>query len=415
MNDGVGSNCGEGVKSASSADHSLSAHVIDPREAWTRISSATHGKSNASGRKILLVDTHGHPHLQREVQYAHQADLALGNGSVVSLTCAVTPSDWNDALEYASRSPLILPALGIHPWNLVDVMADGIEIHDNCEDINLEKCIDWDWLTDLETLLSRHPRLLVGEIGLCKKARFVRYYPKEKGGQAAALRLQRLVFTKQLELAAKYSRPVTVHCVDAHGILMEVMWEIFRRATNYSGVEEEREREGTLKRRRRAFPPAIAMHSFTGTAHHVNEILAFERALLSQGEETGNSGGKRPRFTTNRQRNECPIDHSEPLPCEDYAKAQDILFYFGFSHSVNHLMCTSEKARRRAAEAVRSVPSERLLVESDVHASIDVTLGTAGAVAYAAYVRGERIEDLAERSVDNGLRFLSTLGSITSS
>ncbi|KAL3809128.1 hypothetical protein ACHAXA_005513 [Cyclostephanos tholiformis] len=386
LNDGVGSNCGEGVKSASSADHSLSAHVIDPREAWTRISSATHGKSNASGRKILLVDTHGHPHLQREVQYAHQADLALGNGSVVSLTCAVTPSDWNDALEYASRSPLILPALGIHPWNLVDVMADGIEIHDNCEDINLEKCIDWDWLTDLETLLSRHPRLLVGEIGLCKKARFVRYYPKEKGGQAAALRLQRLVFTKQLELAAKYSRPVT-----------------------------KREREGTLKRRRRAFPPAIAMHSFTGTAHHVNEILAFERALLSQGEETGNSGGKRPRFTTNRQRNECPIDHSEPLPCEDYAKAQDILFYFGFSHSVNHLMCTSEKARRRAAEAVRSVPSERLLVESDVHASIDVTLGTAGAVAYAAYVRGERIEDLAERSVDNGLRFLSTLGSITSS
>ena len=57
------------------------------------------------------------------------------------------------------------------------------------------------------------------------------------------------------------------------------------------------------------------------------------------------------------------------------------MFYFGFSHSVNHLICTSEKARRRGTEAVWSVPSDRLLVESDVHASIDITLGTAGAVA----------------------------------
>ena len=89
------------------------------------------------------------------------------------------------------------------------------------------------------------------------------------------------------------------------------------------------------------------------------------------------------------------------------------MFYFGFSHSVNHLMCTSEKARRRGTEAVRSVPSDRLLVESDVHASIDVTLGTAGAVAYAAHVRGERIEDMAKRCVVNGLRFLSSLGSMT--
>ena len=89
------------------------------------------------------------------------------------------------------------------------------------------------------------------------------------------------------------------------------------------------------------------------------------------------------------------------------------MFYFGFSHLVNHLMCMSEKARRRGTEVVRSVPSDQLLVELDVHASINVTLGTAGAVAYAAYVRGERIEDVAERCVVNCLRFLSSLGSMT--
>jgi Tat protein secretion system quality control protein TatD with DNase activity len=412
--DGVVLNGVGGVRSASSDDQSLSAHVIDPREAWDRISSAPHGEATATRRKIVLVDTHGHPHLERDVQYATD-DLTLVDGLVVSLTCAVSPSDWNDALKYASRSPLILPALGIHPWNLADVMmADDYENHDDCEDVNLEKCIDWNWLTDLETHLSRHPRLLVGEIGLCKMARFVREYPKEKGGKAAALQLQRLVFKKQLELAATYSRPVTVHCVNAHGIFMEVMWDFFRKATIYSGAEKGGKRDGMAQRRRSAFPPAIAMHSFTGTAHHVDEILAFERALLRQGEEVDNAGEKKRRSKTNQQQNECPIDHSEPPPGEDDAKAEDILFYFGFSHSVNHLMCTSKKAQRRATEAVRSVPSDRLLVESDVHASMDVTLGTAGAVAYAAHARGEKIEDLAERSVDNGLRFLSSLGSIAS-
>ena len=89
------------------------------------------------------------------------------------------------------------------------------------------------------------------------------------------------------------------------------------------------------------------------------------------------------------------------------------MFYFGFSHSVNHLMCTSKKARRRGMEVVWSLPSDQLLVESDVHTSIDITLGTAGAMAYAAHVRGERIEDVAERGIVNNLRFLSSLGSMT--
>ena len=137
----------------------------------------------------------------------------------------------------------------------------------------------------------------------------------------------------------------------------------------------EEVKEDGKKHWRTAFPSAIAMHSFTGTAHQVNEILAFERALLDPEGEDGNKA---------------------------------ILFYFGVSHSINHLMCTSEKSRKKGMEAIRSIPANRLLVESDVHASVDVTLGTAGAVAYAAHVRDERIEDVAKLCVGNGLRFLST-------
>ena len=410
------------------ADRPLSDLVIAPGEAWDRISSARPRAGTDAGgrRRILLVDTHGHPHLQREAQYARpEADdettgLAAVDGWVVSLTCAVSPSDWRDALEYASRSPRILPSLGLHPWYLGDIMVvdDDIENpNENCGDGGcVMNYINWDWLTDLETHLSEHPRLLVGEIGLCRMARFVREFPKDRGGKAAALELQKLVFSRQLELAASYSRPVTVHCVDAHGIFMEVLWEIFRRTKDLGRAEGRGrdEGEGATKQQRRvreAFPPAIAMHSFTGTAHHVDEIMAFERALLCP-EGGDNAGGRRRRRVPNQRHRpkEGPIDNPDDgQPIEDSDERGDVMFYFGFSHSVNHLMCTSEKARRRGTEAVRSVPSDRLLAESDVHASIDVTLGTAGAVAYAAHVRGERIEDMAERCIVNGMRFLSSL------
>ena len=348
--------------------------------------------------------------MQREIQYAHEASAndasiaLLTDVSVVSLTCAVSTSDWRDVLEYASQSSRILPALGIHPWYLGDILVDDIEDVYTCNtESHIEKYIDWDWLTELETHLSKHPRLLVGEIGLCKMARFVREFPKDKGDKATALQLQKLVFSKQLDLAARWSRPVKVHCVDAHGIFMEMMWDKFKRLTEDCRADEKVEASQCW---RRAFPPAIAMHSFTGTAHHINEILEFERALLCS-EEGNDVDGKLRRRKPIKQKAE-----SNNQPSEN--DERDILFYFGVSHSINHVMCTSEKARRKGIEAVRSIPSQRLMVESDVHSSADVTLGTAGAVAYVAHVRGEIVQDVAQRCVVNGLRFLTSLGSIIS-
>jgi len=158
---------------------------------------------------------------------------------------------------------------------------------------------------------------------------------------------------------------------------------------------------------RKAFPPSIGMHSFTGTAHHVGEILAFEKEILYP--EEVEAGGKRHRRKKQQGANKEEIQQ----PTQECDK--DILFYFGFSHAVNHVMCTSEKARKKGSEAVRSIPSDRLLVESDVHNSADVIFGTAGAAAYAAQVRGESLEQVARSTTKNGLRFLSSLGSRTDS
>ncbi|KAL7497258.1 hypothetical protein ACHAWT_007559 [Skeletonema menzelii] len=394
------------VKDAGGSLLATAEDVLSPSESWQAITSA---RADAAKQQqpIALVDTHGHPHLERSVEYAvkgKEEEAAPNNDPtniVVSITCAVSPIDWDNALTYACRSRHILPALGVHPWYLGDILMKDI-VESNEEEIapdepaKIEQYLNWEWLTDLELKLSQHPNLIVGEIGLCKMARFVREFPKSQGGKATALHLQKIVFKKQMELAARWRRPVTVHCVNAHGLFKEALEEILHEARESCSKEEIL--DGMRSLVTKAFPPAIAMHSFTGTAHHVQEILDFERRILYP--DLAETGGKRQRGKKKRQNEETDIEGDT-----------DILFYFGFSHSVNHIMCTSEKAKRKGIEAVQTIPSDRLLVESDVHATEDVILGTAGAAAYVAQARGESLQDVAETSTRNGLRFISSLSS----
>jgi len=395
--------------------------VMTPEEALRKIISENNQSTSEGKRNVLLVDTHGHPHLNRDIQYSNhfsnEAKKELNIKStiqqgVVSLTCAVSPLDWDSALQYASQSSWILPALGVHPWYLGDILSNtttitnGTDPPENATDaVDIKKYLNWEWLDTLETHLAQHPHLLVGEIGLCKMAKFVREFPSEKGGKTTALQLQKRVFRKQLELAAKWSRPVSVHCVNMHGSFMGVLRDVLsdaKRSAEASGGMKGGDDDAYRCALRRAFPPAIAMHSFTGTAHHAKEILEFEKELLHP--ESVDDGGRK------RRKQKLQTKGMEPQSDERNAEVDEVIFYFGFSHVINHLMCTSEKARRKGMEAVRSIPSNRLLIESDVHAQEDVALGTAGALAFVAQVREQPIEKLSDDCVKNGLKFLDSVG-----
>jgi TatD DNase family protein len=326
--------------------------MLSPLESLEKIKEYAAVKNDDGGeaertKGVWLVDTHGHPQLNQESdgeKYQHDADtMEKPAGLVVELACAVSPNDWQDTLAYAAQSPHIRPALGVHPWYLED-LPDG-------------------WLHDLETLLRQHSRAVVGEIGLCKMARFLRTFPE---GKQAALKLQRQVFLDQFQLAARLKRPVSVHCVDQHGVFLIALQEL-RDGLPPSGTqggEPKNEDDTTL------FPPAIAMHSFTGTAHHVKKLLEFETTLQKQ--------------------------------------QTNVKFYFGFSHIVNVDMSSSEKSRRQGREAIRAVPRERLVAESDVHSAGNVAAGTAGAVSYLAFALEEPLQQVAERVASNGLAFLNT-------
>lgn len=289
--------------------------------------------------RYTLVDTHGHAQLDRDRDESYLVSDELEGVDQIqlkSIVCAVQPNDWLATLEMASKSNQVLPALGIHPWYLEDRLPIG-------------------WLETMEQLLLEHPGAIVGEIGLCKMARWTRHYAD---GKAAALEIQREVFRQQLQLAAKLRRPVSVHCVNQHGVFKSVLEEVIQQARS----------EG--KRAIDALPPKIAMHSFTGTAHQAKELIAMEQGF---------------------------VDDQAEFP----------VFYFGFSHTVNYVMNTSTKARRKGRDAVKSIPSNRLLVESDVHAESDLLAGTAGAIGYVAWARSETIQDVTETTAKNGMTFLS--------
>ena len=224
---------------------------VSPEEAAAQIA--------ASESPLIIVDTHGHAQLDRDQDDAYNISFSEESINFKSITCAVAPDDWNATLDFASKSDSILPALGVHPWYL-----EGLQN---------------DWLEKLQKLLLEHPSCIVGEIGLCKMARFVRNHPE---GKAFALGVQRDVFKKQMVLAASLRRPVSVHCVNQHGVFVSVIKELLKEGKGDNKVTT-------------ALPPAIGMHSFTGTAHHVKELLGLEKL------------------------------HSPEKP----------LFYFGFSHAVS--------------------------------------------------------------------------------
>jgi Tat protein secretion system quality control protein TatD with DNase activity len=369
--------------------------VVTPLEALKCISQHAQqimvkqngGKETAP---ILLVDTHNHAHLRRErhVDYiSEEGDEIAQNTSLISLTMAVEMEDWEDALRYSAAEPMrgkdddpsstntpliaeadrTLMGLGIHPWYLADLPEESV------------------WKERLEFLLNQHTSAVIGEIGLCKMAKCARSHPE---GKARGFELQRSVLEAQLQLAIRHRRPVSIHCVQQHGVFLDLLKEMI-------ADKAENNTDPSL-----LVPPAMAMHSFTGTAHHVKALLQWEATLF---DELPSPNEKKKR----KQKNESLAPNSSQDP-EAKPPPRRPLLYFGFSHIINWGMCTSQKARRQGREAVRAVPLDRLLAESDVHHPKDVASGTAGAIAFMASALELPITQVAEITARNGLAFLQS-------
>lgn len=144
---------------------------------------------------MKLFDAHNHVQDERLApEFESMMQRAQDAGVVAMGVKGCCEADWMRVVGIMESYEGIYPAFGLHPWFISE---------------RSER-----WLSTLEDLLARYPRASVGEIGIDHKL--------EAFDQAD----QEAVFLAQLELARTLKRPVSIHCRQAWGRLIELLDEV---------------------------------------------------------------------------------------------------------------------------------------------------------------------------------------------
>ena len=134
-----------------------------------------------------------HNHLQDDRFGGQQRELlaVCGKSGVVRMVVNGTcESDWPQVLALARENKIVLPSFGYHPWYVYQRTPD--------------------WQKNLAKFLDAVPSA-VGEIGLDRWKPDLRYDGQEE------------VFLAQLQIAVERNLPVSIHCLQAWGRLLELL------------------------------------------------------------------------------------------------------------------------------------------------------------------------------------------------
>jgi len=174
---------------------------------------------------VTFCDAHNHLHFPPFAADLHAVVAAMRDAGISHCVANGTSEhDWPAVANLARAFPdFVLPAFGLHPWNLADRSPR--------------------WLQVLTTYLADFPNASIGECGL------------DRAMENPDLTIQNEVFRAQLELARTRGISVSVHCVKAWGPLLETL------------------RSACLPAR------GLLLHDFTGTPELVTELLPFPLAF----------------------------------------------------------------------------------------------------------------------------------------
>lgn len=140
----------------------------------------------------MLIDAHNHlQHPDLLIHFGDVLDQLESRNIGMMLINGTTETDWNKVIELYDIYPRwALPSLGLHPWFLNERSPN--------------------WHKKLTYFLNKYP-IAIGECGLDK------WIPDHD------LELQQAILQTHLDLAHKYQRPITLHCLKAWGTLLEML------------------------------------------------------------------------------------------------------------------------------------------------------------------------------------------------
>ncbi|KAL5113873.1 Cut9-interacting protein scn1 [Pleosporales sp. CAS-2024a] len=215
------------------------------------------------------------------------------------------------------------------------------------------------FLVETRSHLERYPYALIGEIGLDRSFRIPeswvhnqnlwaqrddRLTPGGREGRPltpfrCSLDHQKKICRMQLQLAAEMGRAVSVHGVQAHGAVFEVLQELWK-GHEKDLVSSKRER----KKRAHHHPPAIHVDHVPETSHTNRRPMPYPPRICLHS-YSGNASNLKQYLN--------PV-----IPTKIFAS---------FSTAINLSDVINGEIPRSFQDVVQTVPDDRLLVESDLH------------------------------------------------
>jgi Tat protein secretion system quality control protein TatD with DNase activity len=179
-----------------------------------------------------LNDAHCHP-----TDHPHTLSRLDRTASGTLASMSTRPDDQSLVMSFADENPdVVVPFLGYHPWySHLFFTSTGKDHYPTIlkpsppEDFtkHLPKPISWEKsLSDLRTRLEQNPDAQVGEIGIDKSFRLPTHVDGQRQGLSqykTSAEHQTRIFTDQVLLAIEFSRAVSVHSVQCHGLIFQTL------------------------------------------------------------------------------------------------------------------------------------------------------------------------------------------------
>ena len=316
-------------------------------------------------------------------------------------------------MEFADgASRYVIPAFGWHPWfshQIYNDLEHDVEVKQvehyktvltpTPGDVSFLQGLPAprslrQFLQETEERLKEFPHALIGEIGLDRNFRLPEgpsamtgdmksktggseeeYTPGSREGRRLSpyrvnIDHQKIILRAQFELAAKMQRPASVHSVQAHGLLFDIMQALWKgyekpskaqrkKAMDAAKAHPDDERSNTFNQHKPSpFPPRICMHSYSGPSDALRQFLG------------------------------------PTVPAD---------IYFSFSTAINFSKASSAKV----TSVIQAVPDDRILIESDLHCAgerMDQLL--LEILLKVCELKGWAPEEGAQRLAENWMKFV---------